>query len=186
MEGIENIYNYIKNRFPEGVGILEMESPDPWFEVKREFLREVATFLKDDPELGFTYLVAITGVDYSTFVDVEYKGKLCATYILYRLRDSHQLIIKVFTDSENPEIPSVWDIWRAAEWHEREVYDLVGIKFTGHPDLRRILLPPEWEGHPLLKDYKEPEEYRTPDGYLVVKTYRPDPLREKKDESEQK
>ncbi len=185
MEGIENIYTYLKGKFGEGIGILDKESRDPWFEVKRENLREVATFLRDDPELGFTYLVAITGVDYSKFVDVDYKGKLCATYILYRLRDSHQLIFKVFVEKEDPVIPSVWDIWRAAEWHEREAFDLVGIKFEGHPDLRRILLPPEWEGHPLLKDYKEPEEYRTPDGYLVVKTHRPDPLREN-NESDQK
>ncbi len=185
MEGIESIYNYLKEKVVDGVGLLDLESKDPWFEVKKEKLRDIARILKDDPELGFSYLVAVTGVDYSDFVDVEYKGKLCATYILYRLKDSHQLIFKVFTEKEDPRIPSVWDIWRAAEWHEREAYDLVGIEFIEHPDLRRILLPPEWEGYPLRKDYKEPEEYKTPDGYLVVKTHRPDPLREK-NESDQK
>ncbi len=186
MEGIESIYNYLKDKFGDGIGLLDTDSKDPWFEVKKDALREVAAALRDDPELGFSYLVAVTGVDYSDFKDdYEYKGKLCATYILYRLKDSHQLIFKVFVDKKDAEIPSVWDIWRAAEWHEREAFDLVGIKFTNHPDLRRILLPPEWEGHPLRRDYKEPEEYRTPDGYLVVKTHRPDPLREK-NESDQK
>ena len=171
MEGIENIYNFLKEKFPEAVLELNVEEPDPWLSVKAENLREVANFIKEDEELSFNYLVAVVGTDH-----VE---NLSSTYILYRLKDSHQLIVKVFVDKENPVVPTVSDIWRGAEWHERESYDLVGIKYEGHPDLRRILLPPDWEGHPLLKDYKEPEVYETQEGFLKVITKRTDPMREK-------
>ena len=69
-------------------------------------------------------------------------------------------MLKVVLDREKPEVDSVVDFWRTAEWHEREAFDLIGVKFLGHPDLRRILLPADWEGHPLRKDYQHQEYYR--------------------------
>lgn len=170
MEGIEKIYDYLKEKFPEDILELNTEGGDPWFSVSADKLKEISLLLKTDPELSFNYLVTVAGSD-----EVE---KLVSIYILYRLKDSQQLIMKVFLEKENPVLPTVSDVWSAAGWHERETYDLFGIKYEGHPDLRRILLPPDWEGHPLLKDYKEPESYETQDGFLKVITKRKDPMRE--------
>jgi len=171
MEGIVNIFNYLKEKFPEDVLELNTESRDNWFSINAGKLREISEFLKSDAELSFNYLIAVLGVD-----EVE---RIASVYILYRLKDSQQIIMKVFLEKDNPKIDTVSDIWSAAEWHEREMFDLLGIEFEGHPDLRRILLPTDWEGYPLLKDYKEPDVYETQEGFLKVITKRNDPMREK-------
>lgn len=81
-------------------------------------------------------------------------------YNLYSIPYDHHLMLKVVVSRENPEVPSVTSIWKTAEWHEREAFDMYGINFIGHPDLRRILMPADWQGHPLKKDYKQQEYYR--------------------------
>jgi NADH-quinone oxidoreductase subunit C len=76
------------------------------------------------------------------------------------MTNRHRAVLKISAPSENPKVPTVSHIWRTAEWHEREAFDLMGVEFVGHPDLRRILLPDDWEGHPLRKDYKNAETYQ--------------------------
>ena len=88
------------------------------------------------------------------------KDNLAVVYHLYSYVHHHKLVVKVVVPKSNPVVKTVSDVWAAAEWHEREAYDLVGMTFEGHPDLRRILLPEDWEGHPLRKDYKVPEFYK--------------------------
>ena len=104
--------------------------------------------------LYFDFLSCLTGVDNGPEADtMEVLYHLCS--IPYH----KQLVVKVLLDRKSPSVPTVSDIWRTANWHEREAYDLLGIGFDNHPDLRRILLPADWEGHPLRKDYVEQEKY---------------------------
>jgi NADH-quinone oxidoreductase subunit C len=81
-------------------------------------------------------------------------------YNLYSIPYNHHLTVKVMLDRAEPAVESLTAIWKTADWHEREAYDLLGIRFNNHPDLRRILLPEDWEGHPLRKDYEHQEYYR--------------------------
>ena len=108
----------------------------------------LARILKDSADTAFDYLVCLTGVDYGA-----------ALGVVYHLESSvhrHFIVLKTRTeDRDQPVLPSVSDIWLGAELHEDEVYDLLGIRFTGHPDLRRLFLWDEWQGYPLRKDYKD-------------------------------
>ncbi len=115
--------------------------------IKKEKLVEFMNFLKNEPDLLFDYLVLVTAVD---FPDREERFDL-----VYELRSlSYKMIMRVKTRTKEDEpVDSVSGIWHSANWDEREVYDMFGIKFNNHPDLRRILMPDDWEGHPLRKDY---------------------------------
>jgi NADH-quinone oxidoreductase subunit C len=115
--------------------------------------RALAQVLRHDAQLNFDWLGCITAVDY--IADEE----LAAVYDLRSMAHEHRFAVKVFVDRQSPTIPSVVDLWPAADWHEREAFDLMGIVFEGHPDLRRILLPEDWVGSPLRKDYEYPREY---------------------------
>ena len=115
--------------------------------------REVAEFVFREPRLQLNWLANHTGIDYVA------DGKMCCVYDLYSFELKHHFAIKVYCDRATPIIPSVTDLWPAANWHEREAFDLLGIDFPGHPDLRRILLSDDWEGYPLRKDYVFPREY---------------------------
>jgi NADH-quinone oxidoreductase subunit C len=109
-------------------------------------LHQLALELKNNPDLAFDYLFCVTGVDYGK--------QLGVVYHLTSTLNKHSLVIKVKTDNrENPAFDTVCDIWRTSEFHEREVYDLLGIRFNNHPDMRRIFLEESWKGHPLRKDY---------------------------------
>lgn len=121
---------------------------EPFIRVTPTAWRDVARVLREDPEFAFDALMCLSGVDYPKDNELE------VVYHLYSFRHRHRIAIKIRVSRENPEVPSVADIWRTAEWHEREAYDMFGIRFTGHPDLRRILLPEDWEGYPLRKDYQ--------------------------------
>ncbi|MBK8984364.1 MAG: NADH-quinone oxidoreductase subunit C [Ignavibacteria bacterium] len=116
--------------------------------VKPEDFRKLAEFLRYDPETQMDYLFCMTAIDWNTHF-----------FTIYHLTSSvtnFTVVIKVkITDRETPNIDTVCDIWKTAEFHEREVYDLFGIKFNNHPDLRRILLEDDWVGYPLRKDYKD-------------------------------
>ena len=116
--------------------------------VPREELRGVAEFLKSDPELGFTFLSDVTPVDR---FPIEPRFEL--NYHLVSLERKKRVRLKVRVPGDDPVAPSVTNIWPGADWHEREAFDLFGLRFEGHPDLRRILMPDDWEGHPLRKDY---------------------------------
>jgi NADH-quinone oxidoreductase subunit C len=130
----------------------KLDAPvDPTIKVSPNHILEVAKFLRDDDDTLFDFLSCLSGVDL--------KGKLAVVYQLFSMVKRHKITIRVEVPTENPSVPSVESIWRTANWHEREAYDLFGITFAGHPDLRRILLPYDWEGHPLRKDYQVPEFY---------------------------
>ena len=115
-----------------------------WLEAER--LAAAARLLRDRPELAFDYLRGMAGTDYETHLEV--------VYVLRSLASGEELALKARTDRDAPSIPSVTPVWATANWHEREIYDLLGIEFPGHPDLRRILLPDDWVGYPLRKDYE--------------------------------
>lgn len=115
--------------------------------------RAVAEFLRRSPAMDFDWLACISAVDYVTL------EKLCCVYELHSTTTRASFAVKVFCPRSSPSIPSVMDLWPGANWHEREAFDLMGIDFPGHTDLRRILLPEDWLGHPLRKDYIFPREY---------------------------
>ena len=111
----------------------------------------VMRFLRDDPELAFDQLCDLTCVDYLDFPDA--RDRFAVLYSLLSVRHGHRLWVKCFVNDPEPTVPSVVDIWAAANWMEREVWDLFGVRFEGHPDLRRIMTWEGFEAHPLRKDY---------------------------------
>ncbi len=117
-------------------------------EISRGNLRRVAEFLRSDPELQFSFLADVTGVDR---FPLEPRFEL--NYHLMSLEHRQRLRLKVRMPGTNPAVETVTTVWPGANWHEREVFDLFGVRFEGHPDLTRILMPDDWEGHPLRKDY---------------------------------
>jgi NADH-quinone oxidoreductase subunit C len=145
------IYEKIKNGFGEAISALNAEGLDPFVVVTQPArLPELARFLNDDPELRFTSLMCLSGVDDGTTLGVVYN--LCS------MDKKHRFTLKVERlDRENPHVPTVEKIWPTANWHEREAYDMFGIIFDDHSDLRRILCPDDWEGWPLRKDYQVQE-----------------------------
>jgi NADH-quinone oxidoreductase subunit C len=124
--------------------------------VPREHIVAVATFLRDDEELRYDYLSDLTGNDWP-----EREPRFEVIYHLYSMLHFTRLRLKVRVPENECTCPSVTSVWGTANWHEREVFDMFGIEFEGHPSLRRILLPEEWEGNPLRQDYdiswEEPE-----------------------------
>ena len=116
-----------------------------------ERLLEVMEFLRSDPRTSFEQLCDLAGVDYLNYPDAE--DRFGVVYSLLSHTHNHRLWVKVFVNDPDPELASVTGIWKGAEWPEREVYDMFGIRFVGHPDLRRILMPQNFEDHPLRKDY---------------------------------
>ncbi|MEW6103912.1 MAG: NADH-quinone oxidoreductase subunit C [bacterium] len=133
----------IKERFP---GVCEEEDcKDLTFRIDKGILLEFMDFLYK--KLSFEFLTDICGTDYP-----KREKRFDVVYHLYSIEHNHRICVKTSV-SENEDVESVSSIWKGANWHEREVFDLFGIRFLNHPDLKRILLPDEWEGHPLRKDY---------------------------------
>jgi NADH-quinone oxidoreductase subunit C len=161
----------LKKRFGDQITGAKLDALDPWIEVAPEALVEVGTYLRDQPDLRFNYLNCITAVDYfesdvKKAAKVAWQPHLEVVYHLWSVPNRVSLVLKVMlprwkgdVPGELPEVPTVSEIWRTADWHEREVYDLSGVRFIGHPNLRRILCPEDWVGHPLRKDYEMPLEY---------------------------
>ncbi len=132
----------------------------PTFIIKPDFIVAVCLELRDNENTYFDFLSCISGVDLG--ID---ENKFAVVYHLASIPYKSQLTLKVIKEHDRvastlPSFLSVSEVWKTAEWHEREAYDLVGIFFEGHPDLRRILLPDDWEGYPLRKDYVAAEQYR--------------------------
>ena len=156
----EEIKNKIKSKFGEAV--ISAEQTDQLqasLTIALSSIKDVCLFLRDEPELYFDYLNCLSGVDYSTE-----KSELSVVYHLSSIPYKHQLVLKVNVPFERgssilPVVPSVSAVWRSADWHEREAFDMYGIKFDGHSDMRRILCPDDWEGYPLRKDYEPAEVY---------------------------
>ncbi|MEH7454105.1 NADH-quinone oxidoreductase subunit C, partial [Gottfriedia acidiceleris] len=123
---------------------------DPTFTIKRDAYFKVAQFLKNNEQLQFTYLSGLHGTDFVGYMEVY-------SYI-YSYKRKHGIALKVRADREQPIVDSITPIWEGANWPERETYDLLGIQFEGHPKLERILLPDNWVGYPLRKDYVQFDE----------------------------
>lgn len=169
---VEEIHQRLVEKFGEEklVGV-QLETCDPWIVVAPEAVVEVSEFLRDDPQLLFDHLNDLCGVDYcepdsKKAAKFPFEPHVEVVYHLSSYENRHWLTMKVklprWKDDkpgELPEVPSVSGVWAIADWHERETYDLVGIHFSGHPNLRRILCPEDWVGHPLRKDYEFPLEY---------------------------
>ena len=115
----------------------------------------VCTLLHRHADMYFDMLSCITGIDNGVAA-----GTMEVAYNLYSIPYHHQLMLKVTLPYSQLRIASVTAVWKTADWHERELFDMFGIDITGHPDLRRILMPADWEGHPLRKDYQQQEYYR--------------------------
>jgi len=140
----------------EGFGSRVLESkPDavnPWSAVEPSAILEIAQFVRSDERLSMDHLELLGGVDYKDRIEV--------VYVLFSMTHRHRYTLKCRMPREAPGIHTVESVWAVANWHEREAYDMFGIVFEGHSDLRRILCPDDWEGYPLRKDYKFPTTYR--------------------------
>lgn len=148
----KKIFKKLQDKFGDKIIETDLKSIEPRVlgaVVDAKAITEICAFLKNEPDLRFTSLMCLSGVD-----PAERDEKhLRVVYHLHSIENKHKITLAVVVRKNNPKVPSVAAVWRTAEWHEREAYDLMGIQFTGHPDLRRILCPDDWEGHPLRKDY---------------------------------
>jgi len=155
MEALQ-IAEKIKEKFPEETLDIREFRGQVSVTLKKGRILDICRYLHDDPDLFLDYLVDVCGCDYLGKKDVRFE----VVYHLYSIRHRHAIRLKAEVPDSDPSIDSVMPVWVGANWHERECYDLFGIVFKGHPDLRRILLPEDWEGHPLRKDYplKGPEK----------------------------
>jgi NADH-quinone oxidoreductase subunit C len=145
---LENIIlTKLKTKFPQSILQSRQFRGDLTIVAKREDIVSVCEFLRDDGELSFNFLSDLTAVDH-----LERKPRFDVVYHLYSISRNHRIRIKVEVD-EDQNVLSVTSLWSNANWFEREVFDLFGIRFDAHPDLRRILLPDDWEGYPLRKDF---------------------------------
>jgi NADH-quinone oxidoreductase subunit C len=182
----QTFVDQLKQKFGDKIDGANLENIDPWIEVTVDGIVEVCTYLRDEPSLAFDYLNGVTAVDYyhtdeKKAAKADWEPHLEVVYHLFSMKHKHSLVLKVILprwqgdtglgdtgqgDSAResgagklPELASVSGVWSTADWHERELYDLLGVHFTGHPNLRRILCPEDWVGHPLRKDYEMPLEY---------------------------
>ena len=146
---VNEIHEKLKEQFGEAIGPLSEPKVDAFAVVKPERLVDVASFLKGTPGIELDHCNDVTALDWPKRNVIE------VVYHLFSYRHRHGIVLKVEADRATPVVPSVEGVWKAANWLEREVYDLFGVTFTGHPDLRRLLLPDDWIGHPLRKDYQE-------------------------------
>ena len=169
MKNTEEIYEILKDKFGDSIIELKSDQPvDPIIIVNPLEIDKVSSFLRDEEDLQFDSLVLLSGTDDANGENKATEngnkeiigGTLSVYYHLESTKLRHKLVIKVSTPRENPEVASVDEIWKHADWEEREAYDMFGIVFLNHPDLRRILMPYDWEaGYPLRKDYQNPEYY---------------------------
>lgn len=170
MKTTEEIFKVLKDKFGDAVIELKTGVPiESFILVDPLKIDEICLFLRDEEGLKFDNCMNLSGVDdangkketQSDGSTIIVGGTLSVFYHLESVYLKHKLTLKVSTQRENPQVKSVAGIWRSADWHEREAFDLLGINFINHPDLRRILMPYDWEaGYPLRKDYKNPEFYQ--------------------------
>jgi NADH-quinone oxidoreductase subunit C len=147
------IYQALETRFANKVGQFKGDVPEPYLSVDSKTIVDVCRFLRDEKGLNFEVLSDLTALDWPK------DEKIQVVYHLYSYSQKHQIVLKADLPRSNPRIATVEGIWKVANWFEREVYDLFGVIFDGHSDLRRIMLPEDWVGYPLRKDYVEQEEY---------------------------
>ena len=167
----QDLISRLKDQFGDQITNVNLEAIDPWIEVAPDHLVDICMFLRDDADTRFDFLSCISGVDYfepdpKKAAKVDWEPHLEVVYHLWSVANKTSLVLKVLlprwkddVEGQLPEVPSVSSVWSTADWHEREVFDLSGVHFSGHPALRRILCPEDWVGHPLRKDYEMPSEY---------------------------
>jgi len=161
----------LSERFPREVMATHAFRGDETAIVRKEAILDVLRFLKEDPEMAFEVLMDLSAVDYSEYPSGEAAGLLTGSgqspgganredvprfnvvYHLYSLTHNHRIRVKAPVEEDDASVPSATALWPIANWLEREVWDMFGIEFSGHPDLRRILMYEEFQGHPLRKDY---------------------------------
>jgi len=170
MKKPEEIFEILKNKFPDSDIQIDLETPtEPIISIPPKRVYEISLFLRDEDGLLFDSLMCLSGVDDANGEKIKDEdgsetikgGTLSVYYHLYSVSLKHKITIRTETDRENPEVDSVEPVWKTADWHEREAYDMFGIIFLNHPNLQRILMPYDWDaGYPLRKDYKNPEFYK--------------------------
>jgi len=146
---ITEIKDILIEKFEDSIEIVD----DRYFKVKPDIWLEVATYIKEDKNFLFDYLMCISSYD------VGDKKNYGVAYNFKSTKLNHYIEFRIEVDSET-EVPSLTSIWGAADWHEREAYDMMGVKFSDHPNFKRILLPDDWDGYPLRKDFETPDYYR--------------------------
>ena len=149
----EEIHQRLAAKFGERASVLSPAAKDPFCVVQPADLIELCHYLKDDPDLQMDCLMNLGAVDYPK------RNQIDVVYHLFSYPKRHSFILKLQLDRAAAVAPSLEPVWKAADWLEREQFDLMGVVFTGHPDLRRIMMPDDWVGHPLRKDYKEQPEW---------------------------
>ena len=176
MKSAEEIFEILKIEFGDSILGLDKDTPtEPIISVDPLQIHRVSKFLREHPDLQFDSLMCLSGVDDANGNKVTNTngdeliegGTLSVYYNLHSVSLKHKISLKVSTSRTEPKVESVENIWKSANWHEREAFDLLGIFFLNHPDLRRILMPYDWDEfttevsrHPLRKDYKNPEFYQ--------------------------
>jgi NADH-quinone oxidoreductase subunit C len=146
-------YQKIAAQYPDAIEEVYEFRGDTWLYIRKERLLEVCRLLRDDPDLGYLYISDITAIDWLPYWEKSEKPKRFeVVYNLYSPVHFQRIFLKVRVDDGEP-VPSVTGIWEGANYPEREVYDMFGIPFEGHPNLKRILMPDDWVGHPLRKDF---------------------------------
>jgi NADH-quinone oxidoreductase subunit C len=150
MEAAE-IYALVRARFPDQVVEIVEKRADPYAVVDPNAIVAICGFMRDDAALAMDCLNNQSGVDYKDRIEVVYH--------LFSYSHRHGAVIKVRLPRDNPALASVEPVWNSANWMEREIFDLLGVTFHGHSDMRRILMPEDWPGWPLRKDFVEPLEY---------------------------
>src|SRR5512143_1957661 len=149
----QEIHTALQQKFGDAIHEAKLDGViDPFIKVAPGKIADVALYLRDDDAMAFDALMCLSGVDYKG-------GKLGAVYHLNSTTRAHKIVLKVEVTAENPHCQSVEAVWKTANWHEREAFDMFGIVFDGHSDFRRIPMPDDWEGYPLRKDYQVPEYY---------------------------
>jgi NADH-quinone oxidoreductase subunit C len=147
-DGLQPILTGLRERFGDAVRQVSGHRGEVTVELDPANLVEVGTWLRDDPVAAFGHLSDLSGTDYP-----ERPDRLCVDYHLYSREHNVRLRLKVRATVDDPHLPSVTGVWPTANWHEREVYDFFGVRFDGHPNLVRILMPEDWKGYPHRKDY---------------------------------
>ena len=155
MSTFDQILSLVKSSCSHGDCSVDENATPKAIRIDKRDLIPTMQNLLNDPAAYFDMLSCVTGVDNGPDA-----GTMEIVYNLYSIPLDHHLMIKVMITRDQPEIESVSSIWKTADWLEREIFDLFGVNFLNHPDLRRILLPADWEGHPLRKDYKHQDYYR--------------------------
>lgn len=154
MLNLEQIVSLLQHFAPAAkITLTKPPAGEAYLSIPAENIAAIATYLKDTPELAFDSLMNLSGVDYPP-------DSVAVVYHLFSYTHRHRLTLEVRVSREGGIVPSISSVWKLANWMEREVFDLLGISFANHPDLRRLLLPQDWVGHPLRKDYKEQPEYQ--------------------------